>query len=326
MIPLSVLDMVPVREGGTISQALAESANLARVAEAAGYKRFWIAEHHGMEGIAGGATSVVLAHIGHATSTIRIGAGGVMLPNHNPFVITEQFGTLDALFPGRVDLGLGRAPGADQRIAQALRKDLMRAAESFPQDVVELQARFAGYPPLPIAATPGTGADVALWILGSSLFGASLAAHLGLPFGFASHFAATQLDQALQVYRDNFRPSELLAKPYVMAAVMIIAAESDEEAALLATSGEQSFVALRTGAPGRLQPPIPGYRATLPPELRAGLEVDRRASAIGSPETVRREIQAFIERTQADEIIVANSIWDPKARERSLQLTVEALG
>jgi len=326
MIPLSVLDMVPVREGGTITQALAESANLARVAEAAGYKRFWIAEHHGMEGIAGGATSVVLAHIGHATSTIRIGAGGVMLPNHNPFVIAEQFGTLEALFPGRVDLGLGRAPGADQRIAQALRRNLMESAERFPQDVVELQARFAGYPPLPIAATPGTGAPVEMWILGSSLFGASLAAHLGLPFGFASHFAATQLDEALKVYRDNFRPSESLSKPYVMAAMMVTVADSDEEAAVLATSGEQSFVALRTGAPGRLQPPIPGYRATLPPELRAGLEVDRRASAIGSVETVRREILAFIERTQADEIIVANSIWDTKARQRSLQLTVEALG
>jgi luciferase family oxidoreductase group 1 len=325
MIPLSVLDLVPVREGGTVSQALAEAAALAQVAEAAGYKRFWIAEHHGMEGIAGGATSVVLAHIGHATSTIRIGAGGIMLPNHNPFVITEQFGTLEALFPGRIDLGLGRAPGADQRIAQALRKDLMRAAESFPQDVAELQARFAGYPPLAIAATPGTGADVELWILGSSLFGASLAAHLGLPFAFASHFAPAQLDQALIIYRERFQPSETLDRPHVMAAMMVIAADSDEEAALLATSGDQSFVALRTGSPGRLRPPIPGYRDGLPPEIRAGLDFARSASAIGSPATVRAQIQAFIQRTQADEIIVAGAIWDPKARERSLQLTVEAL-
>ena len=325
MIPLSVLDLVPVREGGTVGQALAESAALAKVAEDAGYRRFWVAEHHGMDGIAGGATSVVLSHIGHATRTIRLGAGGVMLPNHNPLVIAEQFGTLDALFPGRIDLGLGRAPGADQRIAQALRKNLMESAEQFPQDVVELQARFAGTPPLAVPASPGAGADVALWILGSSLFGASLAAHLGLPFAFASHFAATHLDRALEVYRANFRPSETLAQPHVMAAVMVIAAQSDEEAALLATSGEQSFVALRTGAPGRLQPPVPNYRDTLPPQLRAGLDVDRRASAIGSKATVRAQVDAFIERTQVDEIIVANSIWDPRARERSLQLTVEAL-
>ena len=325
MIPLSVLDLVPVREGGTVGQALAEAAELARVAEAAGYERFWIAEHHGMEGIAGGATSVVLAHIGHATSTIRIGAGGIMLPNHNPFVIAEQFGTLDALFPGRIDLGLGRAPGADQRIAEALRKNLMETSERFPQDVIELQTRFAGYPPMPIAATPGTGAPVAMWILGSSLFGASLAAHLGLPFAFASHFAPAQLDQALMTYRERFQPSERLDKPHVMAAMMVVAADSDEEAVLLSSSGDQSFVALRTGTPGRLKPPIPGYRDGLPPELRGWLDFTRSASAIGSPATVRRQMQAFIQRTQADEIIVAGAIWDPKARARSLQLTIDAL-
>jgi luciferase family oxidoreductase group 1 len=326
MIPLSVLDLVPVREGGAVTEALSEAAALARVAEEAGYRRFWVAEHHGMEGIAGGATSVVLAHIGHATRTIRIGAGGVMLPNHNPLVIAEQFGTLEALFPGRVDLGLGRAPGADQRIAQALRKNLMEAAERFPQDVVELQARLAGYPPLPIQATPGTGADVELWILGSSLFGASLAAHLGLPFAFASHFAPAQLDQALTIYRERFQPSDALDKPHVMAAMMVIAADTDEEAALLATSGDQSFVALRTGSPGKLQPPIPGYRDSLPPEIRAGLDFARSASAIGGPAAVRAQIQAFIDRTKADEIIVAGAIYDPEARERSLRLTIEALG
>ena len=325
MIPLSVLDLVPVREGGSVSQALAETAELARLAEAAGYKRFWVAEHHGMEGIAGGATSVVLAHIGHATATIRIGAGGIMLPNHNPFVITEQFGTLDALFPGRIDLGRGRAPGADQRIAQALRQNLMETSDRFPQDVAELQARFAGYPPMPIAATPGTGAPVEMWILGSSLFGASLAAHLGLPFAFASHFAPAQLDQALAIYRERFQPSETLDKPHVMAAMMVVAADSDEEAKLLSTSGDQSFVALRTGTPGRLKPPIPGYRDSLPPELRAGLDFARSASVIGGPATVREQMQAFIQRTQADEIIVAGAIWDPKARARSLQLTIEAL-
>lgn len=325
MIPLSVLDLVPVREGGSAGEALAEAASLAKAAEDLGYRRFWIAEHHGMEGVAGGATSVVLAHIGHATSTIRIGAGGVMLPNHNPLVIAEQFGTLDALFPGRIDLGLGRAPGADQRIGQALRKNLMEAAERFPQEVVELQARFAGYPPLPIAATPGTGADVEMWILGSSLFGASLAAHLGLPFAFASHFAPAHLDEALTVYRERFQPSEVLDKPHVMAAMTVITAETDEEAALLASSGDQSFIALRSGNPGKLRPPVPGYRDSLPPELRAGLDFTRQASAVGNPDTVRRRMEDFIERTHADEIIVAGAIWDPAARERSLRLTIEAL-
>jgi luciferase family oxidoreductase group 1 len=326
MIPLSVLDLVPVREGNSPAQALAEAAALAQVAEEAGYRRFWVAEHHGMEGIAGGATAVVLAHIGHATRAIRIGAGGIMLPNHNPLVIAEQFGTLDALFPGRIDLGLGRAPGADQRIAQALRKNLMEAAERFPQDVVELQARFAGDPPMAVSATPGTGADVAVWILGSSLFGASLAAHLGLPYAFASHFAPAQLDQALALYRERFQPSDALDKPHVMVGMNVVAADTDEEAALLSTSGDQSFVALRTGNPGKLKPPVPGYRESLPPQIRSGLDFARQASAIGSPETVRAQVQAFLARTQADEIIVGNSIWDPKARERSLRLTVEALG
>ncbi len=324
MIPLSVLDLVPVREGGTVSQALDEAGKLAHAAEALGYKRFWIAEHHGMEGIAGGATSVVLAHIGHATSSIRIGAGGVMLPNHNPLVISEQFGTLDALFPSRVDLGLGRAPGADSRIAQALRKDLMQSAERFPQDVMELQARFADRA-MPVRSTPGAGAEVEMWILGSSLFGASLAAHLGLPYAFASHFAPAQLDQALRVYRENFQPSETLDRPHVMVGMTVIAAETDDEATLLASSIDQGFVALRTGNPGRLRPPVPNYRDSLPPELSASLDFMRQASAIGSPETVRREIGRFIERTQADEIIVAGNVWDPAARRRSLELTMEAM-
>ncbi len=326
MIPISVLDLVPVREGGTVSEALADVATLARAAEAAGYRRFWVAEHHGMEGIAGGATSVVLAHIGHATSTLRIGAGGIMLPNHNPFVITEQFGTLDALFPGRIDLGLGRAPGADGRIAQALRKDLMRASESFPQDVMELQARFAGHPPMPIAATPGTGAPVEMWILGSSLFGAQLAAHLGLPFAFASHFAPDHLDAALETYRRNFRPSEALEKPHAMAAMTVITADSDEEARLLATSLDQSYVALRSGNPGKLRPPVPGFRESLPVQAVAMLDHMRQASAIGGPARVRQDVQRFIERTGADELIIAGAIWDPEARRRSLRLTMEALG
>ena len=326
MIPMSVLDLVPVREGGTFTQALAETASLAQVAEEMGYKRFWVAEHHGMDGIAGGATSVVLSHVGHATSTIRIGAGGIMLPNHNPLVIAEQFGTLDALFPGRIDLGLGRAPGADQRISQALRKDLMQAADRFPQDVVELQTRFAGHERMPIPAAIAAGADIDMWILGSSLFGASLAAHLGLPFAFASHFAPAQLDAALTLYRERFQPSDALERPHVMAAMLVVAADTDEEAVLLASSGDQAFVALRSGSPGRLKPPVPDYRVSLPPALREGLEFTRSVAAIGRPETVRQQIDAFVERTKADELIVTSQIWDPAARERSLRLTVEALG
>lgn len=325
MIPLSVLDLVPVREGGTVGEALTETAAVAQTAEAAGYQRFWVAEHHGMEGIAGGATAVVLAHVGAATSTIRIGAGGIMLPNHNPFVIAEQFGTLDALFPGRVDLGLGRAPGADGRIAQALRKDLMAAANQFPQDVVELRARLRGDPPLPVAATPGTGADVDLWILGSSTFGAQLAAMLGLPYAFASHFAPAQLDAAMTVYRERFEPSDELPAPKVMAAMTVICADSDAEAHYLASSLDQSFVALRSGSPGKLKPPVRDYRASLPREAVAMLEHMGEARAVGSPETVRAAIAAFIERTQADEIMVAGATYDAAARHRSLQLTMDAM-
>ncbi len=325
MIQLSVLDLVPVREGGTVGEALAEAAVLAQVAEAHGYNRFWVAEHHAMEGVAGAATSVVLGHIGAATSTIRIGAGGIMLPNHNPFVIAEQFGTLDALFPGRIDLGLGRAPGADARFGQALRKDLGRAAEHFPQDVMELRALLSGDPALPIRATPGYGAPVEMWVLGSSLFGASLAAALGLPYAFASHFAPDYLDQALALYRQRFVPSASLERPHVMAAMTVIAADDDEEAALLGTSMDQSFVALRSGNPGKLKPPVAGYRQTLPPGQLAMLEHMRQASAVGGPEKVRSEIAQFIERTKADEIIVSGATFDPAMRRRSLELTAKAL-
>ena len=325
MIKLSVLDLVTVREQGTVSEALADSAALAQTAEATGYNRVWVAEHHAMDGVAGGATSVVLAHIGAATSTIRIGAGGIMLPNHNPFVIAEQFGTLDALYPGRIDLGLGRAPGADMRIAQALRRDLARVSEFFPQDVVELRALFTGEPELQIRATPGLGAQVQMWILGSSLFGAQLAAALGLPYAFASHFAPDYLDQALELYRKQFRPSAALDQPHVMAAMTVIAADSDEEAQLLGTSMDQSFVALRSGTPGRLKPPVPGYRQTLPPGQLAMLEHMRQASAVGSPVTVARELAKFVERTRADEIIVSGATHDPAARRRSLELTMKAL-
>lgn len=325
MIPLSVLDLVPVREGSGPAEALAETARLAQVAEAAGYKRFWVAEHHAMDGVAGGATSVVLAHVGQATRTIRIGAGGIMLPNHNPFVIAEQFGTLDALFPGRIDLGLGRAPGADMRIAQALRRDLARVSDQFPSDVVELRALLTGEPELAIRATPGLGAQVEMWMLGSSLFGAQLSAMLGLPYAFASHFAPDLLDQALEVYRRRFQPSSALERPHVMVAMNVIAANSDEEAALLCTSMDQSFVALRSGNPSKLKPPVAGYRQTLPPTALAMLEHMRQVSAIGSPQTVADAIARVVERTGADELIVSGATFDPEARHRSLELTARAL-
>jgi luciferase family oxidoreductase group 1 len=325
MIPLSVLDLVPIREGGGVAEALLEAGRLAATAEAVGYKRFWVAEHHGTLGVAGGAAAVVLAHIGHCTSTIRIGSGGIMLPNHNPFVIAEQFGTLDGLFPGRIDLGLGRAPGAAGIIGQALRKNLHQASEYFPQDVVELRALLTGDVDLPIVATPGLGAAVELWMLGSSLFGAQLAARLGLPYAFASHFAPDHLDAALAAYRSQFRPSAALDRPHAMAAMTVIAAETDEEAELIASSQDQSFVRLRTGEPGKLPPPVPGYRDSLPESARAMLEHLGQARAVGAPETVRRRIARFVERTGADELIVSGATYDPAARRRSLELTVKAV-
>ena len=325
MIPLSVLDLVTVREGGSVADALAITTATAQAAERARYKRYWVAEHHGMEGIAGGATSVVLAHLGNATSTIRIGSGGIMLPNHTPYVIAEQFGTLAALFPGRVDLGLGRAPGADQRLAQALRKDIHAAAGEFPRDVVELRARFQGQAVGGVASPQASGADVEMWILGSSLFGAQLAAMLGLPYAFASHFAPALLDQAAAMYRERFEPSETLDKPHFMAAINVLAADTDEDAHYLATSTDQSFVALRTGTPGKLKPPVRGYRESLPPAALAMLEQVRSVSAVGSPATVRAGIEAFVERTRADELIVGVSTYDPSAQIRSLELTMEAL-
>jgi len=322
---LSVLDLVPIREGQGASEALAAAGRLAKAAEAAGYKRFWTAEHHLSVGIAGGAVSVVLAHIGQCTSTIRIGAGGIMLPNHNPFVIAEQFGTLDALFPGRVDLGLGRAPGAAQVLAQALRKELHQAAQYFPQDVVELRALLTGDVALPVRATPGHGAAVELWMLGSSTFGARLAAQLGLPYAFASHFALTELDDALRLYRANFRPSAALDRPHVMCAMTVIAGESDEEAELLASSQDQAFVRLRTGDPGKLPLPVPGYREALPFDQLAMLERLDGSRAVGGPDTIRRRVGAFLERTGADELIISGATYDPAARERSLRLIAHTL-
>jgi len=325
MTQLSVLDLVPVREGGSVAEAFAASTKLAQAAERLGAKRFWVAEHHAMAGIAGGATSVVLAHIGNATDRIRIGAGGIMLPNHTPFQIAEQFGTLDALFPGRVDLGLGRAPGAGPELQRALRKDLAQASEYFPQDVLELRALLTGDVELPIAATPGLGAAPQLWMLGSSLFGAQLAAKLGMPYAFAAHFAPDHLDDALELYRRNFQPSEALAAPHVMVAMNVFAADSDAQARTMATSQQQAFVALRTGSPGKLPPAIEGYEDSLPAPVRAMLAHIGQASAVGAPSTVRAQISAFLERTGADEILLCGSTFDPDARIRSLELTFDAM-
>ncbi|MCA0910036.1 LLM class flavin-dependent oxidoreductase [Qipengyuania gaetbuli] len=323
MTAYSVLDLVPVREGGTLTEAFAAARDLAQAAERLGCKRYWVAEHHAMEGIAGGATSVVLAHIGNATSTIRIGSGGIMLPNHTPFQIAEQFGTLDALFPGRIDLGLGRAPGAGPELQRALRKDLHRAAEMFPQDVVELQAFMAGN--TTIHPTPGIGARPEFWMLGSSLFGAQLAARLGMPYAFASHFAPDHLDAALEIYRRDFQPSEACAQPHVMAAMNLFCAETEEEAETLATSQLQAFVALRTGQPSKLKPPVKGYRAQLPPTAQAMLAHIGQASAIGTPDQCAASIAAFVKRTGADEIIFAGPTFDPAERIASLERALAAL-
>lgn len=325
MTALSVLDLVPVREGGSLSEAYRDAVELAQAAERLGYKRFWVAEHHAMEGIAGAATSVVLAHIGNATSTIRIGSGGIMLPNHNPFVIAEQFGTLEALFGPRIDLGLGRAPGADGRIQRAFRKNLHQAAENFPQDVQELRALLTGEPKLPIAATPGLGASVEMWMLGSSLFGAQLAAKLGLPYAFAAHFAPDHLDAALTLYRRDFQPSAALAKPHTMVAMNVFAADTEEEARMLASSQQQSFVRLRSGEPGKLPPPIEHYTSTLPAPARAMLDHLGQAAAVGTPEQVSSAMHAFIERTQADEIIISGASFDPATRIRTLKVAAEAI-
>jgi len=325
MTAYSLLDLVPVIEGGSVAQALANAADLAAHAEKMGFTRYWVAEHHGMAGIASAATSVVIGHVAAATHSIRVGAGGIMLPNHAPLVIAEQFGTLDALFPGRIDLGLGRAPGSDQRVAQAIRRTLDSDANAFPRDVMELQSYFADDGQTGIRATPGAGAKVDLWILGSSTFGAQLAAMLGLPYAFASHFAPDALDQAVAIYRREFRPSAALAKPHMMAGFNIFAAESDEEAELLASSQQQAFVALRTGNPRQLPPPVAAYRESLGAQGSAILNHVLQCSAVGSPAKVARETAAFIERTGVDEVMVASSIYDHDARKRSLAITADVM-
>lgn len=324
MTVFSVLDLVPITEGNDAGGALANAAAFAAHAEGLGFHRYWVAEHHGIPGIASAATAVVLAHIGQATRSIRIGAGGIMLPNHAPLLIAEQFGTLAALFPGRIDLGLGRAPGSDQRVAQAMRRTLSGGPDEFPRDVMELQAYFAGDERLGFQATPGAGENVPLWILGSSLYGAQLAAALGLPYAFASHFAPAALDDAIAIYRRDFRPSAQLDRPHVMAGYNVFAADRADEARLIATSMQQAFVRLRTGQPGKLQPPVAGYYESLPLQARAMLDDVLSVSTIGTQADVERDLAAFIRRTGVDEVIVGGQIYDFAARKRSLEIAMAA--
>ncbi len=320
MVAISVLDLVPVREGQEPGDALRASIDLARHAESLGYTRYWVAEHHNMVGIASAATAVVIGQLAAATKTIRVGAGGIMLPNHAPLIIAEQFGTLEALFPGRIDLGLGRAPGTDQLTMRAMRRSPM-SSDSFPQDVLELQAYFApAGPNQAIQAVPGAGLNVPLWILGSSLFGSQLAAELGLPYAFASHFAPDALMQALAIYRDRFKPSEQLARPHAMPGINIIAAESDAEAHHLATSLQQRFVGMVRGQRGKLQPPIDDIETYWSPSEKAHVAGMLRYAFIGSPDTLKRQLGAFITTTRADEIMVTAPIFDHEARKRSYEI------
>jgi luciferase family oxidoreductase group 1 len=323
MVPLSVLDLSPIIEGGDAALALRNTLDLARHAEAWGYRRYWLAEHHNMPGIASAATSVVIGFVANGTTTIRVGAGGIMLPNHSPLAIAEQFGTLESLYPGRIDLGLGRAPGSDGLTARALRRQsLIDEAEAFPQDVVELIGYFRGADG-PVKAVPGSGLSVPIWILGSSTFGAQLAAALGLPYSFASHFAPGQMMQAIEMYRSQFRASAQLDRPYLMLGFNVFAADTDEEARVLFTSLQQAFVNLRSGRPGRLPPPSAGFDERLGPAERAMIAHALSSSAVGSPETVRAGLEAFIRLTGADEIIVTSQIFDHAARLRSYELTAD---
>ena len=318
-IPLSVLDLAPIVEGGTAAQAFSNVLDLAQHAEAWGYNRFWLAEHHNMPGIASAATAVLIGHVGAGTKTIRIGAGGIMLPNHAPLQVAEQFGTLASLFPGRVDLGLGRAPGTDHAAAYALRRTLNTNPEAFPQDVMEVMDYFrTPQPGQPVRAVPGGGLSVPIWILGSSTFGAQVAAALGLPFAFASHFAPALLDEAAAIYRERFKPSEHLRQPYLMLGVNVVAADTDDEARFLASSGRQSFASLRAGRPLQLPPPSKEWERD--PNEVPGVTPPTRVSFVGSAATVHEQMAAFIERTKADELVIVSHIYDHAARLHSYDI------
>ena len=320
MIPFSVLDLSPIPQGSDAARSFRNTLDLARHAERWDYRRFWLAEHHGMPGIGSAATAVLIGHVAGGTSTIRVGAGGIMLPNHSPLVIAEQFGTLESLYPGRIDLGLGRAPGSDSVTSRALRRHLDVDPDAFPQDVAELMDYFDGSPQRPVRAVPGAGLQVPIWILGSSLFGAGLAAAMGLPFAFASHFAPAQMMDAIALYRARFRPSPQLDRPHLMLGVNMVAADTDEEAIYLASSVKQAFVNLRSGRPSMLPPPMRGYDELLGARERAVLDSVLSCAAIGSMDTVRLALQSFIERTGADELMIASQVFDHNARLRSYEI------
>ena len=323
MIPFSILDLSPIVAGNNATQALHNTLNLAQHAEKLGYNRYWLAEHHNMPGIASAATSVVIGYVAGGTRTIRVGSGGIMLPNHSPLVIAEQFGTLESLYPDRIDLGLGRAPGSDQATARALRRN-DTGPDTFPQDVVELQRYFQPDDTNQfVQAVPGNGLTIPIWILGSSLFGAQLAAMLGLPYAFASHFAPAHLLQALQIYRTHFRPSAQLAAPYAMVAVNVVAADTDAEAQRLFTSVQQQFLYIRSGRARQMQPPVDDLQATWLEAELAGMEPVLRCSAVGSPETVQRGLASLMSQTQANELIITAPIFDHEARKHSLTLTAQ---
>ena len=326
MILYSLLDLSPIVAGGSVRQSLQNTLDLARHAERWGYRRYWLAEHHNMPGIASAATAVVIGHVAGGTATIRVGSGGIMLPNHSPLVIAEQFGTLESLFPGRIDLGLGRAPGTDQMTARALRRDVNAAAETFPDDVVELQALLGpSQPGQRINAIPGAGTNVPIWILGSSLFGAQLAAMLGLPYSFASHFAPDALLPALSIYRQRFEPSAQLQEPYTMPALQIVAADTDAEARRLFTSTQQAFANMHRGTRGPLPPPIDDIAMYWSPAERAHAEHMLAYAVVGSPETVSDGLSRFVAETAADEIMIASMIYDHGARLRSFEIVAEVM-
>jgi len=325
-IKFSVLDLAPVPQGGSATDAFQRGVELARLAERLGYTRYWVAEHHSMPGIASSATAVVIGHIAGATSTIRVGSGGVMLPNHAPLIIAEQFGTLEAMYPGRIDLGIGRAPGTDQATVRALRRDPMRGADSFPQDLQELIAWFeAASPGQAVLAVPGAGLNVPVYLLGSSDFSARLAAALGLPFGFASHFAPDYLQHALMLYRENFRPSAQLESPYVMVGVNVFAAESDDEGYRLSTSLQQQFLSLVRGRPGKLPAPVDSMQDIATPAEQSHIDRMMRCTASGSNGRVKRQLETLAEATQADEFIITGQIFDQTARLRSYEIAADVM-
>lgn len=324
MIPFSILDLCPIPKGATAAVALRNTLELAQHAEGLGYRRYWLAEHHNMPGIASAATSIVIGHVAGGTKTIRVGSGGIMLPNHSPLVVAEQFGTLASLYPGRIDLGLGRAPGTDMMTARALRRDMEDSAEQFPQDVQELQSYFADTEAgQRIRAVPGSGLDVPIWLLGSSLFSAELAAMLGLPFAFASHFAPDLMRQALDIYRSGFQPSRQLDRPYAMLAANVLAADADAQARRQFTSQQQSFINLRRGRPGQVPPPIDDIDGYWSPAEKAMVERSLAVSFVGSADTIEGGLAAFIDSLRPDELMITAHIYDQAARLRSIELIAQ---